>query len=426
MAVHPHVCAHHRTLITCCTSGSTIGALASAAASSSVLTPRLLTPSSGDRIPAIVSAVSTVVALVGVAFTFLFQLQDAVSEAVTSIPTVGVDFGGIGGGVWGVDAGLFQVFDVAQFVVMSGQLSGTATPWVVKYFIEYFTPFTGLVPVKGEASFPYDVDAGVWSGAAPPRAITGLLQGGYWTSLTPQALFSYSYFVTALWAAAVAVVAFVVATVWASQFSSARGLSRRRRGVGLGAGASPSDAVNLRATAPVSDQRPSVVTAALWMVGRLAALYSGVYYVLAVTTVFQLWHVAFVHGREAVVAWVLGIAVLLLPVAALLYLSCRRNVEQCDAAGAGSAAGVLPVGLRVVWCRHPGGPSAVRGHRRDGVASAGAAAGAGGGAVAAVAGAHCRVQTVPPLGRAAAVRRAGAVPAHHPVLVGHVHPVCGV
>ena len=291
-----------------------------------MLTPRLLTPSSGDRIPAIVSAVSTVVALVGVAFTFLFQVQDAVSEAVTGIPTVGVDFGGIGGGVWGVDAGLFQVFDVAQFVVMSGQLSGTATPWVVKYFIEYFTPFTGLVPVKGEASFPYDVDAGVWSGAAPPRAITGLLQGGYWTSLTPQALFSYSYFVTALWAAAVAIVAFVVATVWASQFSSARGLSRRRRGVGLGAGASPGDAVNLRATAPVSDQRPSVVTAALWMVGRLAALYSGVYYVLAVTTVFQLWHVAFVHGREAVVAWVLGIAVLLLPVAGLLYLSCRRNV----------------------------------------------------------------------------------------------------
>jgi hypothetical protein len=41
--------------------------------------------------------------------TFLLQLKDGVSEAATGIPGIGVDFGGVGGGLWGVDMGLFQV-----------------------------------------------------------------------------------------------------------------------------------------------------------------------------------------------------------------------------------------------------------------------------------------------------------------------------
>ena len=63
----------------------------------------------GDRIPAIVSVVSTVIASVGMGVTMLLQLKGGVSEAVTGIPSIGVDFGGVGGGIWGLDAGLFQV-----------------------------------------------------------------------------------------------------------------------------------------------------------------------------------------------------------------------------------------------------------------------------------------------------------------------------
>jgi hypothetical protein len=42
--------------------------------------------------------------------TFLLQLKDGVSEAATGIPGIGVDFGGVGGGLWGLDGGLFQVW----------------------------------------------------------------------------------------------------------------------------------------------------------------------------------------------------------------------------------------------------------------------------------------------------------------------------
>ncbi len=41
--------------------------------------------------------------------TFLLQLKDGVSESATGIPGIGVDFGAVGGGTWGVDTGLFQV-----------------------------------------------------------------------------------------------------------------------------------------------------------------------------------------------------------------------------------------------------------------------------------------------------------------------------
>ncbi len=91
-----------------------------------------------------------------------------------------------------------QIFDTAQFVVLSGQLSGSGAPWVVKYFIEYFTPLTGLVPVAGNDFVPsLGSDSGHWNATSAPQAITGLLQGGYWKDMTPARLFTYSWCVDA-------------------------------------------------------------------------------------------------------------------------------------------------------------------------------------------------------------------------------------
>lgn len=40
-----------------------------------------------------------------------------------------------------------QVMDAGQFVMQSGQLSGVLSPCTLTYFVEYFTPFTGLLPL---------------------------------------------------------------------------------------------------------------------------------------------------------------------------------------------------------------------------------------------------------------------------------------
>ena len=104
-------------------------------------------PEPMDRIPAIVSVVSTVVACVALVVNIAVQVKGGVTEGGVGVPGVGVDFGGVGGGVFGLDGGLYEVMDAGQFVVQSGQLSGAQSPWVVKYFVEYFTPFTGLLPL---------------------------------------------------------------------------------------------------------------------------------------------------------------------------------------------------------------------------------------------------------------------------------------
>jgi hypothetical protein len=106
-------------------------------------------PTPADRIPAIVSVASTLMACVAVVVTMVVQAKDGVVEGGVGVvvPGVGLEYGGVGGGALGLDLGLFQVVDVGQFVVQSGQLSGAGTPWVVKYFVEYFTPFTGLLPL---------------------------------------------------------------------------------------------------------------------------------------------------------------------------------------------------------------------------------------------------------------------------------------
>ncbi len=64
-----------------------------------------------DRLPAMISATSTVLAGVLVVANMALQVRLGVSESVVGIPGVGLDYGGVGGGVLGVDIGLFQVCD---------------------------------------------------------------------------------------------------------------------------------------------------------------------------------------------------------------------------------------------------------------------------------------------------------------------------
>ena len=61
-----------------------------------------------------------------------------------------------------------QVMDVGQFVVQSGQLSGTAVPCVLSVFVEYFTPFTGLLPLVRTLCLLERVDGGASRLAAHP------------------------------------------------------------------------------------------------------------------------------------------------------------------------------------------------------------------------------------------------------------------
>ena len=63
-------------------------------------------PEPMDRIPAIVSVVSTVVACAALVVNMAVQVKGGVTEDGVGVPGVGVDFGGVGGGVFGLDGGL--------------------------------------------------------------------------------------------------------------------------------------------------------------------------------------------------------------------------------------------------------------------------------------------------------------------------------
>ena len=63
-----------------------------------------------------------------------------------------------------------QVMDVGQFVVQSGQLSGTAVPCVLSVFVEYFTPFTGLLPLVRTQRLLERVDASLLATHPSPFA----------------------------------------------------------------------------------------------------------------------------------------------------------------------------------------------------------------------------------------------------------------
>ena len=62
-----------------------------------------------DRVPAIISVSATLVATVALGAVLLLQLRERVVEVVVGIAAVGFDYGGVGGGVLGLDLGLFQV-----------------------------------------------------------------------------------------------------------------------------------------------------------------------------------------------------------------------------------------------------------------------------------------------------------------------------
>ena len=92
---------------------------------------------------------------------------------------------------------------------------------------------------------------------ATPRAITALLQGGYWSQrFTPDRIFNYSYTMGALWIVCAGVVAVVVATLLPRRVRPER--TRHRR---------------------------TVASAALWALGRVVGVFVFVYSLLAVTTV---------------------------------------------------------------------------------------------------------------------------------------------
>jgi hypothetical protein len=156
--------------------------------SASLTSRDLLFPHSGDRIPAIISVVSTSVAGIAVFLNWALQISKGVSDVTTGVAGLGPDFGGVGGGMYGLDAGLWQVLDAGQFVVMASQLNGTTTPWVVKYFAEYFTPFIGLLPLGSEGLMSFSsqqtTNSLVVLDPAMPRPVAAVLQVAILLSFT--------------------------------------------------------------------------------------------------------------------------------------------------------------------------------------------------------------------------------------------------
>jgi hypothetical protein len=122
-----------------------------------------------------------------------------------------------------------------------------------------------------------------------PHPIAALLQGGYWSNLSPDRLYAYSHFLAAGWLAGTGLLALVVSCLCTGKV--------------LGA---------------PSRRQPVAVTAVLWTLGRVVGAFMFVYYLLAVTTVYQLWAVDFATGSRAAVAWVVGLLVLVAPLAAVL------------------------------------------------------------------------------------------------------------
>ena len=90
-----------------------------------------------------------------------------------------------------------------------------------------------------------------------PRAVSALLQGGYWAGLSPDTIYAYSHIAAAIWLAASGVLAMVVVLV----------LGKRLLPVG------------------VTAARPRPMWCVAWVVGRVMGVLLLLYYLLAVTTV---------------------------------------------------------------------------------------------------------------------------------------------
>ena len=275
----------------------------------------------GHRTPAMLSGAAMVLATLAVVLTMISQAHVGVTEWSCAVEGVGVDYGGVGGGVWGFDAGLLQVTDVAQFVVQSGQLAASANATCsLQAFTTYFVPFTGLLPlVSSSASrkrfFPVPLNSPKQALKAPvstivvfppltqspdgsfrstagrgvldddvedammnatgttsndsspepssspvPQVIAALLQGPYWSSrlrAEPWRLLRYAYLLGLLWALGTVVAATALAKV--ARLPSASQVRGSR-------------------------WRPSSA-AALWVAGRLTGLFVFLYHLLAVASV---------------------------------------------------------------------------------------------------------------------------------------------
>ena len=90
-----------------------------------------------------------------------------------------------------------------------------------------------------------------------PRAVSALLQGGYWAGLSADTIYAYSHIAAAIWLAASGVLAMVVVLV----------LGKRLLPVG------------------VTAARPRPMWCVAWVVGRVMGVLLFLYYLLAVTTV---------------------------------------------------------------------------------------------------------------------------------------------
>jgi hypothetical protein len=127
-------------------------------------------------------------------------------------------------------------------------------------------PFCHVVASDGQhaegslPSLPVDgLEGGNGGSAYVPRAISALLQGGYWVDLGPDSVYTYSHIAAAVWLSASGMLALVAGVVL-----SHRVLVASRGGVRAGS---------------------RVAALAAWACGRVAGVFLFLYYLLAVTTV---------------------------------------------------------------------------------------------------------------------------------------------
>jgi hypothetical protein len=277
-----------------------------------------------DRIPALVSVAATIIAVLAMLALVISQSSLGVSEKSTAVAAVGPEFGGVGAGLPRADLGLWHVVDAAQFVVMAGQLCGAATPWVVRYFVEYFTPFVGLIPIGGkESALPHMGTTALRH--APPLSIAVLLQPGYWQDLNASTIMVYMLWMALLWTIVGTIVAVALAWAWLPQLNAA---------------------VTDFARASVSPLSPGTVTpshmsplraSVLWVLGRLTVVWAFVVYGVAVTSIHVLWQG---DGDLRSLAAAALLLVCIAPTLLLMLLSRSVRV-RCTVAVPGSLANLL-------------------------------------------------------------------------------------
>ena len=277
--------------------------------------------SSGDRLPAMVSSgaagLSASLLMIQTG-TMAWKGTTEAGPALVSDPSLmldpaarygvagsslgggGAEFGGVGGGVMGYDFGLWDVIDAAQFVVIAGQLHQSGQPWVVKYFVEYFMPSTGLVPVPLAEGFGSSEATRSWK----PNSAQALLQPSTWGSgVGPEDLFPFSLVLLCAWSVFVVLLWLVVAllaprcvSVSATSTADASAVATRRRSSYAGSVPRPPSPWKARG---------------LKLVGFVSRVAVTMYYILTMLAMYELWD----SGVEGTID---GAAALLLVVAIAL------------------------------------------------------------------------------------------------------------